>query len=500
MKKTVSVLLAIILVLASFSSVFAASMTGKSSGTVSVGDQVTVTFNVSSSAVSSGSINISYDSSKLQLVSGKWSLSGTTMANFDGSKKGVFAFSSPQSLSGAYFKVTFKALAYGTASVSASAELKNGSSVVGNVSAKVSVTISCAHKYGGWTETRAATCDTKGSQERTCSVCGNVEKKEIPAKGHKYGSFTTTKEATCTEKGSKERVCSVCNNKDVQSIPALGHTLGAEKTVTKEATCTTHGEASGTCTRCGQTATVETAFAPHSYDAWTDKVAATCTEGGVRVHSCTVCGFKEESKSLPLGHDFTNGTLVREASIAETGLYEGTCSRCGAAGSITSPCSYTDEATGIFFETEEGSFEPGTELLISEAAASELAPEVLEKIKALADNFFVYDIAASKDGADAAQNGILKTLFPLPESCGRNTAVYRILEDGSLEEADVVINTADKTIETALPQPGRYVLASLDRIPEEPGTDPYLISTCGLGAAAAVFLGLFLAAKKKKNQ
>ena len=46
------------------------------------------------------------------------------------------------------------------------------------------------HTYGDWTVTTAATKDAKGSENRTCSVCNNVETKEIPQLDSKVSGAT----------------------------------------------------------------------------------------------------------------------------------------------------------------------------------------------------------------------------------------------------------------------------------------------------------------------
>lgn len=45
---------------------------------------------------------------------------------------------------------------------------------------------SCSHTYGNWTVSKKATCEETGEKTRTCTKCGDVQKKEIPAMGHNY--------------------------------------------------------------------------------------------------------------------------------------------------------------------------------------------------------------------------------------------------------------------------------------------------------------------------
>lgn len=86
----------------------------------------------------------------------------------------------------------------------------------------------CAHRFGEWKVTVAATCTKDGVSRRICSICGAVEEKSVPAAGHKFGEWTTTKEPTCTETGTEKRTCSVCSKVETRVIAALGHTPGTE--------------------------------------------------------------------------------------------------------------------------------------------------------------------------------------------------------------------------------------------------------------------------------
>lgn len=86
----------------------------------------------------------------------------------------------------------------------------------------------CAHRFGEWQVTVAATCTKDGVSRRICSICGAVEEKSVPATGHNFGAWTVTKAATCTETGTEKRTCSVCSKVETRVIAALGHTPGTE--------------------------------------------------------------------------------------------------------------------------------------------------------------------------------------------------------------------------------------------------------------------------------
>ena len=107
----------------------------------------------------------------------------------------------------------------------------------------------CAHRFGEWQVTVAATCTKDGVSRRICSICGAVEEKSVPATGHKFGEWTVTKAATCTESGISTRKCSVCGTEETMIVPSLGHSMTA--TAGKAATCTEAGNSAyWTCSRC----------------------------------------------------------------------------------------------------------------------------------------------------------------------------------------------------------------------------------------------------------
>lgn len=92
----------------------------------------------------------------------------------------------------------------------------------------------CAHRFGEWKVTVAATCTADGSRQRVCTRCGAVEVQTLPAAGHKFGEWTTAKKPTCTETGTEKRTCSVCSKEETRVIAALGHTPGTEMLADKD--------------------------------------------------------------------------------------------------------------------------------------------------------------------------------------------------------------------------------------------------------------------------
>jgi len=148
----------------------------------------------------------------------------------------------------------------------------------------------CAHRFGEWKVTVAATCTEGGSRTRTCAVCGVVETETIKALGHSL-TAVAAKAATCTDPGNSAHWdCARCGKsfsdaaakteivKGSWVIAALGHDEATRATVA--ATCYASGRTAETyCKRCGLVLTAGTvipATGKHTY------------ENGV----CSTCGVK----------------------------------------------------------------------------------------------------------------------------------------------------------------------------------------------------------------
>lgn len=185
----------------------------------------------------------------------------------------------------------------------------------------------CAHRFGEWQVTVAATCTKDGVSRRICSICGAVEEKSVPATGHNFGAWTVTKAATCTESGISTRKCSVCGTEETMIVPSLGHSMTA--TAGKAATCTEAGNSAyWTCSRCHKffsDAAGKTEIAKDSWviaalghdEATRAAVAATCYASGHEADTyCKRCGI----------------VLAAGATIPATGKHtyvDGVCTTCG---------------------------------------------------------------------------------------------------------------------------------------------------------------------------
>lgn len=231
----------------------------------------------------------------------------------------------------------------------------------------------CAHRFGEWKVTVAATCTKDGVSRRICSICGAVEEKPVPATGHKFGAWTVTKAATCTESGISTRKCSVCGTEETMIVPSLGHSMTA--TAGKAATCTEAGNSAyWSCSRCHKffsDAAGKTEIAKDSWviaalghdEATRAAVAATCYASGHEADTyCKRCGI----------------VITAGATIPATGKHtyvNGVCTVCG----VKNPMANV-KGDDIKVDSKDNTIVTGGGLVIK--ADDTITGEVLADIKA----------------------------------------------------------------------------------------------------------------------
>lgn len=231
----------------------------------------------------------------------------------------------------------------------------------------------CAHRFGEWKVTVAATCTKDGVSRRICSICGVVEEKPVPATGHNFGAWMVTKAATCTESGISTRKCSVCSTEETMIVPSLGHSMTA--TAGKAATCTEAGNSAyWTCSRCHKffsDAAGKTEIAKDSWviaalghdEATRAAVAATCYASGHEADTyCKRCGI----------------VITAGATIPATGKHtyvNGVCTVCG----VKNPMANV-KGDDIKVDSKDNKTAAGDGLVIK--ADDTITGEVLADIKA----------------------------------------------------------------------------------------------------------------------
>ena len=192
-----------------------------------------------------------------------------------------------------------------------------GDSYVGNYVAAL------GHSYGNWNVVTDAGCETVGSESRTCSVCNDVDTREIAAKGHDYEAVVTA--PTCTEQGYTTYTCSNCKHSYVEDyVAALGHSM-SDWIIDTNADCENAGSKHKKCANCDYTETETIPALGHSETAVVTE--PTCTEQGYTTYTCTTCGaVRIDDYVDALGHDYE--AVVTEPTCTEEGFTTYTCA-CG---------------------------------------------------------------------------------------------------------------------------------------------------------------------------
>lgn len=141
------------------------------------------------------------------------------------------------------------------------------------------------------------TCTEQGILESVCSNCGDVERIEMAASGHSYSEFSVTEEATCQKKGLETRTCSICKYQDKKEIPLKDHTLGK---YVEPAQMNKDGSIESKCKVCGTSLENTTIYALKSV-----KISTTAYvyNGNVKKPSVTVKDRRD--KTLKNGTHYT---------------------------------------------------------------------------------------------------------------------------------------------------------------------------------------------------
>ena len=194
----------------------------------------------------------------------------------------------------------------------------------------------CNHNWSDWTVKKEATCTADGSEERTCSKCGEKEQRAATT-GHTMGSWSTTKKATCDANGVKTRKCSKCGHEETQTIAATGHNWDSGKVTTTPTSCSDMGIKTYTCQTCGKTKT-EQIKGNHTFGEWKwEEYTFKHSSGGTytshrKYRTCTKCGYKETSGSDHIcqkGSDNHTVTTVKAGTCTTKATMRSTCKVCG---------------------------------------------------------------------------------------------------------------------------------------------------------------------------
>ena len=202
----------------------------------------------------------------------------------------------------------------------------------------ISASIPAADTYGDWQTGVPATCESIGVETRICTVCNNVEFREIPALGHDMKPVEQT-DPTCTTPGTTAgEKCSRCEHTTCLQVPILNHDIS--KVPAKPATCTEIGwNEYDKCSRCDYSTYVEIPALTHDISKVPAK-PATCTEIGWNEYDkCSRCDYSTYVEIPALTHDISK-VPAKPATCTEIGwnAYE-KCSRCSYTTYVELPMS-----------------------------------------------------------------------------------------------------------------------------------------------------------------
>lgn len=184
-----------------------------------------------------------------------------------------------------------------------------------------------AHVWGAAT-TELATCEKDGYTVRQCQVCGEEERKVVPALGHKWSAYTVTQLPNCVEDGKETRRCETCGKTEVRSYSAkLG---GAHDMITvsaKAATCTEIGwKEYRKCNKCGYKEGYEEIPASgHTYDenVWYVYADWNCREGS----------FDDPHKEMNKNYQ-REGEVYREMDRCAPVVVKRECKKCNEGAEL----------------------------------------------------------------------------------------------------------------------------------------------------------------------
>ena len=200
------------------------------------------------------------------------------------------------------------------------------------------------HDWGAWVTDSESSCTTGGTRHRICNDCGERQEETLPVGAHDL-NFVKAVEATCTEEGNVAHWhCSECgkNYSDEEATEVLSDvtTPKASHDMTfveaQAHTCTNDGNiAYWHCGACGHNFADEDGEqelesvvdpAAHTWGEWEQTSDPTCTKRGVLTRVCEVCFDEEYDYIDELGHDFEDAQWAYNDAN-----HWHLCNRCGAA-------------------------------------------------------------------------------------------------------------------------------------------------------------------------
>lgn len=221
-----------------------------------------------------------------------------------------------------------------------------------------------------------------------------------------------------------------------------GYTQFANATVictcTGEHVYTDDNDAS--CNNCNYTRCI------HTFNDWTQTKAPTCTTNGEEQRICSNCNYKETRATETSTHNFETPTVIKNPSLTATGLTESKCSNCETTNQHPIPCKAQDENTGISIDLNEGVFEEGTitdfsEITKTSTEYNKIKDALIEK----GSSFIAYNIDFTKNDVSVKANGEYTLVIPNKKNIEKeNLLVFIVDENSKLTEKQYVLTEENK--------------------------------------------------------
>lgn len=189
--------------------------------------------------------------------------------------------------------------------------------------------IACGKIVVAQVETPKLAHSYDNDKDGTCNTCDFVRDTNCK---HTDVTVLPAKDATCTEAGITEGViCNGCEEvlQEQQIINALGHNEVIDKGY--DATCTTAGLTDGKhCETCGETLVEQSYIKAKGHDEseWIIEKEPTEIEDGYKYKECYTCGEKTEEEIIPFvgntGLEYSVNADGKTCTITGIGSFEGT--------------------------------------------------------------------------------------------------------------------------------------------------------------------------------
>lgn len=507
-------------------------------GAAAVGETITLSASVTEHHnIKSGSIEVIYDGSALELVSGDCLLSGVMLESFAASTGlGVFAYSQPATVSGGIFSVRFR-IKTDNVQLTVTARITlvdaNGTSVTENV---IMGTVSSACEHKNTTQMPAVPStltDTGFTAGVFCNDCrtyisGHAIMPVIPGHVHTM-KYHAEQAPTCTKEGNTAyyqcTACNICFSDsigisiiDIRTtvIPVTAHILS--HIPYKAATCSSEGNTDyRCCDSCGvcfsdAAGTTEITLAStvipataHEYGEWEYDTVS-------HWHECLRC----KSRSIQTPHSFGEWQLTKAAAVDTDGTESRVCADCGMTelraiprqGGATG--AIKDEKTGITIDSADGSnaaLPEGTVIKadritasIAERLGMDIYSRVMGNIAVTGKEsklLVLFDIALILDGNEIQPGGSIKVTVPLPDGLDEPSVIH-IDNDGNVTRLVTSVN-GDGTISFITGHLSYYAIVGTHQTGELAPSIWVFVSAAAV-VAAGIIVTIVCANRRKRGQ